>query len=50
MWGIRCSVCEGVTGCVAVTVGSESEDDDNDEEKDDEECLKNLRQKVCTHV
>ena len=38
---IHCSVCVGVTGCVAVTVGSESEDDDNDEEEgDDEECLK----------
>ena len=48
---IHCSVCVGVTGCVAVTVGSESEDDDNDEEEeDDEECLKKLRQKVCMHV
>ena len=48
---IHCSVCVGVTGCVAVTVGSESEDDDNDEEEeDDEECLKKLRQKVCMRV
>ena len=40
---IHCSVCVGVTGCVAVTVGSDSEDDDNDEEKeDDEECLKKI--------
>ena len=40
-----------VTGCGAVTVGSDSEDDDNDEEEeDDEESLKKLRQKVCTHV
>ena len=46
---IHCSVCVGVTGCVAVTVGSESEDDDNDEEEEDEECLKKLRQKVCMH-
>ena len=30
----------GVTGCVAVTVGSDS-DDDNDEEEDNEECSKN---------
>ena len=38
---IHCSVCVGVTGCVAVTVGGESEDNDNDEEEeDDEECLK----------
>ena len=48
---IHRSVCVGVTVCVAVTVGSESEDDDNDdEEEDDEECLKKLRQKVCMHV
>ena len=48
---IHCSVCVGVTGCVVVTVGSESEDDDNDkEEEDDEECLKRLRQNVCMHV
>ena len=44
-------MCVGVTGCGAVTVGSDSEDDDNDEEEeDDEESLKKLRQKVCTHV
>ena len=48
---IHCSVCVGVTGCVAVTVGSDTEDDDNDEEEeDDEECLEKLRQKVCMHV
>ena len=46
---IHCSVCVGVTGCVAVTVGSDSEDDD-EEEEDDEECLKKLRHKVCMHV
>ena len=49
---IHCSVCVGVTGCVAVTVGSDSEDDDSDddEEEDDKECFKKLRRKVCMHV
>ena len=48
---IHCSVYVCVTGCVAVTVGSDSEDDDNDEEEeDDKECLKKLRRKVCMHV
>ena len=43
----------GVTGYVAVTVGSESEDDDNDKEEDNEECSKNKKHidtNVCACV
>ena len=46
---IHCSVCVGVTGCVAVTIGSDSEDNDSDEEEeDDKEMLEKMCACMCT--